>query len=50
MTNKELQLLIDYHKTGLEQYRMQMTLSAQYLEEQTVKILEELLKDRKDEN
>ena len=44
MEKRTLQKLIRYHKMGLNQYRMQMSPSTQYLEEQTVKALEELEK------
>jgi len=40
----EIERLIRFHRDGLEQYRLQMSPSAQYLEAQTVKALEELKK------
>lgn len=42
MKIKEIDALIRYHKTGLNQYRMHMSPASQYLEEQTIKALEEL--------
>ena len=42
MELKELDGLIRYHKDGLSQYRLHISPSAQYLEEQTIKALEEL--------
>ena len=44
MQSKEIAELICYHPAGLDQYRQQMSPSAQYFEEQTIKALEELLK------
>ncbi len=43
MDSNELKHLISFHKSGLEQYRQFINPSAQYLEEQTIKALEELL-------
>ena len=43
MEQKEVKQLIDYHQAGLDQYRQHMSPSAQYLEEQTIKTLQELL-------
>ena len=48
MEIKELEALIRYHQNGLAQYRLQMSPAAQYLEEQTIKALEELVEDRKE--
>ena len=42
MEIKEIDALIRFHRDGLAQYRLQMSPSAQYLEEQTIKALEEL--------
>jgi len=47
MEIKEIDALIRYHKNGLEQYQMQMSPSAQYLEVQTINALEELKKIKK---
>lgn len=40
---EEIKRLIDYHQGCLLQYRHYISPSAQYLEEQTIKALEELL-------
>ena len=48
MEIKELEALIRYHQNGLAQYRQHISPSAQYLEEQTIKALEELLEDKKE--
>ena len=40
----EIKRLIDYHQAGLDQYRQYISPSTQYLEEQTIKALQELLK------
>jgi hypothetical protein len=37
-----LENIIRYHEDGLAQYRMQMDLSAQVLEEETIRYLKEL--------
>ena len=42
MDEKELAALIGFHRAGLEQYRKYMNPATQYLEEQTIKALEEL--------
>jgi len=42
MEKRELESLIRFHRVGLEEHRQFMSLSAVYLEEQTVKALEEL--------
>lgn len=42
MDDKEIASLIRYHKDGLSQYRFAISPSAQVLEEQTIKALEEL--------
>lgn len=42
MKSAEIDALIRYHRAGLEQYRLQMSPSTQYLEAQTIKALEEL--------
>ena len=39
---KEITRLIQYHTDGLSQYRFTMSPAAQYLEERTIKALEEL--------
>ena len=44
MDIKEIESLIRFHKNGLDQYRQLLGLSAQVLEEQTIKALEELKK------
>jgi len=49
MQSKEIQELIFYHQAGLDQYRQHMRPSAQYFEEQTIKALEELLKQMEQE-
>jgi len=41
---KEVDALIRFHRDGLAQYRQHMSPSSQYLEEQTIKALEELKK------
>ena len=43
MENKEIEQLIAFHQAGLDQYRQHMSPSSQYLEEQTIKALQELL-------
>jgi len=40
---KELKALIRFHKGRLSQYRQYISPASQYLEEQTIKALEELL-------
>ena len=45
MDIKELETLIQFHKDGLAQYRQFISPAAQYLEEQTIKALEELRKN-----
>lgn len=50
MDKKELENLIRFHKAGLQEHRQFMSPSAIYLEEQTIKALEELLKRRDEEN
>lgn len=42
MEAHEIEVLIRFHKSGLEQYRKYYTPPAMYLEEQTIKALEEL--------
>ena len=42
MTPEELEALIRFHVSGLEQYRMFLSPAAQALEERTIKALEEL--------
>lgn len=42
MEDKEIEKLINFHQDGLDQYRLQMSPAAQYIEEQTIKALEEL--------
>jgi hypothetical protein len=42
MEDSEIDALIRYHKAGLDDYRMHMSTAAQYLEELTIKALEEL--------
>lgn len=42
MEIKEIDALIRYHKSGLEQYRQHISPASQFLEEQTIKALEEL--------
>ncbi|MBA7562920.1 hypothetical protein ES708_04573 [subsurface metagenome] len=42
MEAKEIEALIRYHRDGLAQYRQHMSTSACYLEEQTIKALQEL--------
>lgn len=42
MEVKEIEALIRFHKDGLDQYRQHISPSAQYLEAQTIKALEEL--------
>ena len=44
LEEKEIQKLIDYHQSGLDQYCQHMSPSAQYLEGQTIKVLQELLR------
>lgn len=44
MDIKEIEALIRYHQDGLSQYRQHMDPAAQYLEEQTIKALNELKK------
>jgi hypothetical protein len=48
-TGTPIENVIRYHESGLEQYRMQMALSAQLFEEETIKFLKELkaIKDKK---
>jgi len=46
MDVKEIEVLIHYHQAGLQQYRHHISPSAQYLEEQTIKALEELKKSK----
>jgi len=43
MEEKEIKQLIRYHQTGLNQHRQHMNPSSEYLEEQTVNALKELL-------
>jgi len=45
---KEIEALIRFHQDGLDQYRQHISPSAQYLEEQTIKALEELKKSLRD--
>lgn len=44
MEVKEIEQLIRFHQNGLNQYRQHISPAAQYLEEQTIKALEELKK------
>jgi len=44
MDKKELESLIRFHKAALAEHRQFMSPSTMYLEEQTIKALEELLK------
>ena len=44
MEIKEIETLIRFHQGGLGQYRQYISPSAQYLEERTIKALEELKK------
>ena len=41
MESREIENLVSFHQSGLDQYRQVMSVSAQYLEEQTVKALKE---------
>jgi len=43
MNKDDICRLIEYHQNGLDQYRLQMSPSIQYLEEQTIKALKELI-------
>jgi len=47
MTPKKIQALIAYHQAGLSQHRYAMSISALYLEEQTIKALQDLLATRR---
>lgn len=44
MKEKELDSLIRFHQSGLEQYRQYISPAAQYLEKQTIEALSELKK------
>lgn len=44
MEVKEIETLIRFHQNGLDQYRQHISPAVQYLEEQTIKALEELKK------
>ena len=45
MESREIDNLIRFHKSGLNEHRQLMSPSAIYLEEQTIKALEELKGD-----
>ncbi|GAI96263.1 unnamed protein product [marine sediment metagenome] len=46
MEREDIEALIKFHKAGLREHRQFMSISAVYLEEQTIKALEEL-KDKR---
>ncbi len=49
LSHREIEALIRFHQDGLVQYQMQMSPSAQVLEEQTIQALNQLLESHKNE-